>query len=159
MRSYDLWVLLYVASLMFEYEIRFTEATVIFGRSLSPPEFLKMTPTGFQDAITPPYSTKLAIAMYIFVVLIFGYGFYENGFLIGLISAVVFFVFVLVNRLFLIPKPDGEHFRKIILRSMINRHADYLKIGDNVRAGVMAEFLETAGISAAEFAQHFAKKK
>jgi hypothetical protein len=41
---------------------------------------------------------------------------------------------------------------------MVRRHADYLKNGDNVRAGLMAEFLETAGIPAAELAQHFATK-
>ena len=63
------WILLYLASLMFAYEIRFTEATLRFGRSLSPPEFLNANSTGFQDAITPPFSTKLAIAMYLFVVL------------------------------------------------------------------------------------------
>ena len=153
------WILLYIASLLFAYETRFTEATLLLGKSLSTPDFLKVTPTGFQDAITPPYSTKLAIAMYLFVFIVFVYGFYEHGLLIGLVSVAVFWFFVLLNRLFLIPKPDGEHFRKIILRSMINRHADYLKNGDAVRAGVMAEFLETAGIPAAELAKHFANKK
>ena len=44
------------------------------------------------------------------------------------------------------PAPSLLHFRKLIVHSMINRHADYLKSGDTLRASVMAELLETLGI-------------
>jgi len=78
---------LYLASLAFAYELRFTEATLQLGRSLSKIK----EGTGFQSAITPPFSTKLAIAMYIFVFLVLGFCFYRYGFFLGLAAILLFF--------------------------------------------------------------------
>jgi len=153
------WILLYVTSLLFAYETRFTEATLMLGRSISTPEFLKIAPTGLQDAITPPHFARLAFAMYLLVIIIVGFGFYEHGLLRGLLFLVVFLFFTLLNWRFLTPKPDGSLYRNLILRSMISRHADYVKNGDSVRADAMAEMLETAGLAAEKLAKHSANRK
>lgn len=46
----------------------------------------------------------------------------------------------------LLPKEDNEHFRRIIVDSSINRHEDYLKSGDSLRASVVVMLLEKLGI-------------
>jgi hypothetical protein len=102
---------LYLVSLAFAYELRFTEATLHFGRSISKIQEGR----GFQDAVTPPFSTNLAIVTYISVALALGFGFYLYGIWLGLAVVAPFYVVVLINRLVLIPKPESSHFRNLIL--------------------------------------------
>jgi hypothetical protein len=145
--------MLYVVSLAFGYVTRFTEATLQLGRTLSKVKEGNIgfrLARGFQDAITPPIFTKFAIAVYVFTGLVLGFGFYHFGILIELLSVALFFLFVLLNQPFM-PKPDSSHFRNLILRSMINRHANYMKDRDYMRADVMAEILESAGMPVKDF--------
>ena len=46
-----------LVSLLLGYSLALTEATLAIGRSISDTD----NPTGFQDEITPPWSTNLAL--------------------------------------------------------------------------------------------------
>jgi len=142
-------LVLYLVSLAFAYELRFTEATRYIGRALSGTG----SRTGFQDAITPPASAYVAFAVYGFSVAALAFGFFRYGFLKGLAACLAFFVLVGLNRVFLIPKPESSHFRNIVLRSMIRRHANYVRDGDQLRAAAMADLLERAGMPVGKFVQ------
>jgi hypothetical protein len=109
------------------------------------------TPTGYQDAVTPPRFSNFAIAVYLASFAGVVYGWWQFGWLFGLAVTVGFFIMVILNKLILLPRSDSEHFRKIVVHSMINRHANYLKSGDMLRASAMAELLEKLGIPVNEF--------
>lgn len=139
--------LMYLVSFAFGYILAFTGATLSIGKSLS----TTTTPAGFQDAITPPRFSTLALVVYVISLGSLIYGFWEFGLLTGLGVTIAFLVAVVANIAVILPKSDSEHFRKIIIHSMINRHADYLKSGDKLRASVMAELLAKLGLPVDEF--------
>jgi hypothetical protein len=59
----------------------------------------------------------------------------------------VAFVFVVaLNKVIILPKTESEHFRRIIIQSMINRHANYVKDSDTHRASAMSMFMEKLGM-------------
>ena len=58
----------------------------------------------------------------------------------------MFFILVSINKLVLLPKSDGEHFRNLILRSLFNRYALFMKSGDTLRAQATAALLEKLGV-------------
>lgn len=144
---------MYLASLALSYEVAFTGATLSIGRSLSDAG----TPRGYQDAITPPYSTTLAILVYAFSIGGIIYGVWAFGWLTGLGVAVGLFVAMVINGALITPKSDSQHFRNLIMHSMVNRHADYLKSGDALRASVMAELLEKLGVPVNELVAQIKK--
>lgn len=131
-----------VVALAFAYELRFTEATLHMGRALSG----TVSGTGFQNAITPPASSYIAFGVYGVTLLFIAVGFFRYGFLLGLVAFVGFMVLVGLSRILLLPRPESTHFRGIVTASMIRRHADYLRDGDQLRAGAMADLLRRAGI-------------
>lgn len=57
----SLWLLVVVLAVGLAYTLQFSSATLAFGRELSG----STTTTGFQDAITPPWQTNLALTVYI----------------------------------------------------------------------------------------------
>jgi len=146
-------IVMYVASGALGYVMRFTQATLAMGRSLSDTG----TPTGYQDAITPPRFSRVALAVYVLCLGGIICGFWQFGLLTGAGIVVGFLVALVINTELLLPKRDSEHFRKVILRSMIARHADYLKSGDALRASAMAMLLERAGIPVDEFTERLTK--
>jgi len=131
-----------MVSLALAYIFEFTGATLAIGRSLSDTGI----PRGYQDAITPPRFSSLALLVYATSLVGVGYGFWEFGGLNGLGIAVGFLVSTSVNKALLVPKSDSQHFRNLIVHSMMNRHADYLRAGDSLRSSVMAELLEKLGV-------------
>ena len=137
-------ILFWLASLLLGYSLAFNRATLAIGKSISTTD----SPTGFtaQDAITPPWSTNLAILSYAVSIGVIGYGWYEYGWLAGLGITLGFFFLVPINLVLLLPKSDGEHFRRLILHSMMNRYADYVKSGDQIRASAMSILLEKIGM-------------
>jgi hypothetical protein len=122
------FAVVYLLSLAFSYELAFTQATLFIGKAISDVPASR----GYQDAITPPWSTKVGIATYVACLASIVYGWIMFGWLIGLPAAIVFCVAVLFNKVLLMPKSDSAHFRKIVIHSLINRHADYLKSGDEL---------------------------
>jgi len=139
-------VVLYLVALAFGYELRFTEATLFIGRALSGTS----RGTGCQDAITSPASSYVAFGVYGLALLVLVFGFFQYGFLIGLAALVGFYVLVSLNRILLLPRRDSPHFLAIVTKSMIRRHADYMRDGDKLRAAAMADLLQRAGISVDE---------
>ena len=137
---------LWLASLLLGYSLAFSGATLTIGRSISDTG----SSTGFQDAITPPLSTNLTIVSYAVATGVVGFGWHQYGWLSGIGIIVVFFFLVAVNQVLLLPKSESDHFQRLILRSMINRHADFKKSGDSVRATAMAMLLEKPGVSVPE---------
>jgi hypothetical protein len=142
---------MYFASLALGYVLAFTGATLSIGRSLSD----SGTPT--QDAITPPRFSTFAIAVYIICAGGLIYGFWRFGWLVGFGIIIGFFFAVALNKLLILPKSHSEHFRKIIIHSMIDRHADYLKAGDTLRASAMGMLIEKLGMPVNEFVNRLKK--
>jgi len=139
-------VLMYIASLVLGYVLAFNGATLSIGRSLGDAG----TPTGYQDAITPPRFSTFALLVYGVCLLGLALGFWRFGWLTGIGVALGFFFMVILNKVFFLPKSNSEHFRRLIIHSMIKRHADYLKTGDNFRASAMAELLQKMSIPVKE---------
>lgn len=146
-------VSIYFASLALGYVLAFTGATLSIGRSLSDYGM----PTGYQDAITPPRFSTFAIVVYIACAGGLIYGFWRFGWLIGFGVIIGFFFAVVLNKVFILPKSHSEHFRKIIIHSMINRQADYIKTGDTLRASAIGMLLEKLGMPVNEFVNRFKK--
>jgi hypothetical protein len=76
------------------------------------------------------------------------YGWYEYGWQIGLGIILGFFFLVAISQGLLLPQSGSEHYRWLILSSMGNRYADYMKSGDQVRASAMGDLLKKLGIPA-----------
>jgi hypothetical protein len=148
------FIVMYVISLALAYVLTFTKATLAMGRSLSDAG----TATGFQDAITPPRFTTATLFVYAACLCGVIYGIWAFGWLVGMGAGIGLFIAAGVNTALVLPKSNSEHFRKIILHSMINRHADYVKSGDALRASVMAELLAKAGIPINEFVAQVKKQ-
>lgn len=146
-------ILMYLAALALGYVLRFTQATLALGRSLSEAG----TPTGYQDAITPPRFSAFAFTVYALCLGGIIYGFWRFGWLRGACISAGFLVALGINGALLLPKKGSEHFRRLILGSMIRRHADYLKSGDTLRASAMAMLLEKLGIPVNEFIERLKK--
>ena len=135
-------VCMYLASLALGYVLAFTGATLSIGRSLSDAG----TPTGYQDAITPPGFSTFAIVVYTICAGGLIYGFWRFGWLAGIGTIVAFLLVVAINKVIILPKSDSGHFRNIIIHSMINRHANFLKAGDTLRAAAIGMLLEKLGM-------------
>ncbi|HQM44156.1 MAG TPA: hypothetical protein PLI72_10485 [Smithellaceae bacterium] len=133
---------MFLISLALGYVLAFASATLSIGRSLSDAG----TPTGFQDAITPPRFSTYSIMVYIMCAGGLFWGFWRFGWLVGFATVVGFIFAVGINKMLILPKSDSEHFRKIVIHSMINRHADYLRAGDALRASVMERLLKKLGM-------------
>jgi len=140
-------VVMYLISLALAYVVAFTGATLTIGRALSDAG----TGTGYQDAISPPRFSTIALFVYGICLAGVAYGIWAFGWLVGLGAGVGLLLAASVNKAFIIPKSSSEHFRKIIIHSMINRHADYVKSGDTIRASVMAELLGKIGVPVNQF--------
>lgn len=122
------------------YVLRFSEATLSLGRELSDAD----SQTGFQDAITPPWQTKVAFAVYASCIFVIGVAWESRGWMYGVGALAAILLGAMVIRRFL-PHPDSEHFRKIILASMSSRYANYVRDGDLTRASAMKLLLDRAG--------------
>jgi hypothetical protein len=138
---------MYFISLLLGYELAFTEATLTIGRSIRYAD----SRTGFQDAITPPWSLGLAIAAYVLALGGVVYGFIKYDWLAGIGILAGFFFVMVLNKVIILPKKDSEYFRRLITRSMIRRHADYLRDGDELRASAVKMLLERLDIPVSEF--------
>lgn len=139
-------ILMYLVSLALGYVLAFTQTTLAVGKSLSDAG----TSRGYQDAVTPPQFSRFAILIYTLSLGGVIYGFWEYGWLVGLGTFVALFFATAVNIALVLPKINGPHFKNIIVHSMINRHADYLKSNDTLRASIMAELLTKLGIPVQE---------
>jgi hypothetical protein len=135
-----LLILAIIVSIALAYTLRFTEATLSFGRELDD----KGSPTGFQAAVSPPWETYLGLANYGATILVIVAAFWREGWAWGLGVILLLFFGVLMSRLTL-PKPTSAHYRSLIVQSMMSRYANYLRDGDKLRAEAMKRLLVKAG--------------
>lgn len=131
-------IMLWFVSLLFSYSIMFNRATLDIGKSISDTD----SSTGYQDAITPPWSTKLMLVSFVVSIGTVISGWYQYGWLIGIAITISYLVLVQINIAVLLPKRRSNHFRHLIIRSMMIRYADFVKTGDIMRASAMAALLE-----------------
>lgn len=137
-----LWWLTVAMAFAFEYTMQFTASTRVFGVELSE----SGSSTGFQDAVTPPWQSNLAIFTYVGSLCLVAVMWWVAGWMSGFGSLVVIFFGSIIAKQFL-PKQGSEHYRRLILRSMCGRYADFVKSGDVIRAVAMKFLLSKAGIN------------
>ena len=129
-------ILVFITAIPFRIDIEFRNFNKVVGLELSSSKM----GTGYQDAITPP---KLNYVSYIFwplnIFIIFA-GFSDFG-SSGFIILGIFILSAILTGIFICPKLD-KFFLKTFFYSMINRHADYVKSGDKLRAEAMKSVLE-----------------
>jgi hypothetical protein len=148
-------VAMYLVSLAFGYVLEFTGTTLAIGRSLSDAG----TSRGYQDAVTPPWITYISLLTYAASLIGIIYGFWAFGGVTGVAIAVGFLLMTALNKRLLLPKANSQHFRTLIIQSMIYRHANYLKEGDALRATVMGELLEKLGVPVNSFVAETMNKR
>jgi hypothetical protein len=139
--STALWVSVLILSFGLAYAIIFSEVTLALGRSLS-----NDTPgRGYQDALTPPWQARLSLVIYVLTLVVIAFSGYEFG--IGRCIATVVLLFagsMLWRRV--LPKGHSRHYLKLIVTSMVQRYAEWMRRGDHVRASVMAQLLGKMGL-------------
>jgi uncharacterized membrane protein len=140
------FAVLYLISLFLGYTLIFNRATLLIGTEIS----YDNSPTGFQDAVTPPWLTSFSIFSYVVSLGWIVFGFYKFGIVIGIVSIIALIIVAFVNIAIVLPKRDSDHFEKLILNSMLNRYANYVKDGDELRAAAMGDLLERLDIPVSE---------
>ena len=136
-----LWLLVAVLAVALAYTTQFITATLTMGRELAG----STTKRGFQDAITPPWQTNLALVVYVGIPIVALVMWWRIGWPSALAGMVAIFVGSLVAG-FIVPQASGGHYQRLILQSMIARYANYLRDGDVLRAEAMKQLLTRAGI-------------
>lgn len=137
-----LWLVAVALAFGFAYTMEFGASTLAMGRELSG----EASGTGYQDAITPPWYTKLTMCVYAGALLLFGVMAWQVGWGSAFGSlGVIFFGAIVAKRL--LPRAGSPHFVNHICRSMLSRYADYVRDGDTIRAEAMKGLLDAAGLS------------
>jgi hypothetical protein len=131
-----LWICVGVASLALAYHLQFSAATLALGRALSDTQ----SPTGFQDAITPPWQTNFGIGVFLSALAIIGAIWWQTNWQYGLVGLVAMLVGAAIM-LSLLPAPESDYFRRQIVRSMCVRYERYSRRGDTPRALAMKMLL------------------
>lgn len=94
-------------------------------------------------AISPPWFDKVEMLLVLPLLIFLIYHGYSKY---GLLSAVAILVGGLIItlgfKLIIFPVPMSFIYRNFIFSSMVNRHADYVKSGDSVRAEAMKVYIE-----------------
>ena len=129
-------IITFVVAIPFRLDIGFRNFNKEVGLELSS---TKMG-TGYQDAITPP---KLNYVSYVFWPLnlfIIVAGFADFG-AMGFIILGIFISSNALTGIFILPKLD-KFFLRILLNSMTNRHANYVRDGDKIRADAIEGILD-----------------
>lgn len=130
----------FVVLVLLAFELNSTQAALLIGQEVAGPAGARH----IQDAITPPTAAKLAIVLYLALLGCVIASFVLYGWLIGLLSIPGLFVALgLLKQV--IPSPSSAFFRNAIVRSMVRRHADFVKSGDSMRAAAMADLLDQVG--------------
>ena len=133
-----LYVLTAALAIAFRYQLGITASCLYFGKQLSG----QPAGTGFQNSLTPPISTNISILVWLIGAFVIGTMFWFYGIYHGL-GAVALFIFVsILAGALLIPAPNSDHFLKLIYNSMANRHANFVKSNDTVRALAASHLVE-----------------
>lgn len=120
------------------YVTRFNDTLNVVGERLSATGQGKSVSL----AISPPWYDKTALVIYGIALIQVGDVFYRFGFLQGIGYAVGVLLLMSIMRLYLLPKISSPHFLKAIYRSMINRHADFVRDNDIERAAAIKYLID-----------------
>ena len=124
-------VFLILASIS-SYLILTTQVCLYYGKALASEEFLAINPSGFQDALTDPKSSKWFFIVQILLILQISYLFYAFAWWIGIFSILFYFVLMsLIKRI--IPPFESPKWIAVIYSSLARREADYKRDGDELR--------------------------
>lgn len=141
------FVTVYLVSLALSYELRSTHAALLLAEEIwGNREGAKE----IQNAITPPAAANIGLLIYFGCLVLVAFGWYRFGWIVGLLTIPALLIGSGINSL-LLPRSNSEHYRRITIRSMMRRYADYRKTGDHVRAEAMADLLLDAGYPLPEF--------
>ncbi len=121
--------ILLAVSLIYAYFGRFSEAALFYGKKISDTG----SETGYQDAITPPWTVGLNIVSMLLPNIMLLYILYSYDWIAGVMTIVFFMFSVSMIRIFL-PKKDGEYFKGLILKSLNTRYDKFLSSNDDSRA-------------------------
>lgn len=142
MKPVVLYLLAALISVALAYSFQFTAATLSFGRELSDTK----SGTGYQAAISPPWEANSSLVLYCLTLLLIVVAFWHNGLASGLGTILIMFVGLILARKVL-PKPVGQHYRRLIIQSMMSRYANYVRDNDALRADAMKRLLVRAGFN------------
>src|SRR5688572_19703836 len=106
-----LWLTVITAACALSYVTQFSGATLSMGKALSDSGLGR----GVQDAITPLWQASVALTVQLSLLIILALTFWAFGWKLGVLAVSVAFVVSIAARRML-PAPDSEHFRHLILR-------------------------------------------
>ena len=146
-----IWALIALLSVLLAFTLAFSSATLLAGKALVLPSDLEaeesaegvnqLMHTGFQDAVTPPWSTILALMVYISIIASESIAWWVLGWRMGLLSIGVLIVSsVILKRLF--NKFAQGFFIASIFKSMVRRSERWTLAGHQARADAMNNLLD-----------------
>jgi len=121
--------ILLAVSLIYAYFGRFSEAALFYGKKISDAD----SKTGYQDAITPPWTVGLTIVSMLLPIIMLLYIWYSYDWIAGVMT-IVFFMFSVSMIRILLPKKDSKHFKGLILKSLNARYDKFTSSNDDSRA-------------------------
>jgi hypothetical protein len=136
-----MWISNVLCAVGVAYLANFAGATLALGRAIS----IAGTKTGYQDAVTPPWVGYFSCLIYGASIMVIIASWSMFGVLRGCISVAVLLAGIVAFGQ-LVPKSDSLHFKVLIIQSMTNRYANYVRDNDKLRAAIMKELLEKLGV-------------
>ena len=141
--TFAIFAALAASAVWFRWDMGLGEACRVVGLKISE----NKAGPGLQDAITPPSRANIALCLwaailgvFVFLGVMFGIWTAAKGF--AIFASVSVFVGVLF-----VPKPESSHYLKIIYGSMLNRHADFVRDNDTVRAEAIQGLIDRIELS------------
>ena len=138
-------IIAFIAAIPFRLDIGFRNFNKEIGLELSSSKM----GTGYQDAITPPKLNYVTFVFWPLNLFIIFASFADFG-AMGFIILGIFILSNVLTGIYILPKLDN-FFLRILFNSMTNRHADYVRDGDDIRADAIKGILNT-------FKEKYAKK-
>lgn len=118
------------------YSARIQATTLWAGRAIVPASYETISPTGVQDAITPPWQTRLQLVWMIGLAVVVIVGSLQVWYF-GILALAVALLASGIARA-LLPKRVAWYLH-LIVNSLANREADYARDGDTMRAEAARE--------------------
>ena len=139
------YIILILAGVLWRFDIDFRQFNKKVGLELSESK----QGSGFQDAITPPKLNWLSYFIYFLLIATFITAFFDRGgwktalICLGILIATMVISGVIIGSNQPNRKPLFQKFYfRVLFNSMVNRHADYLKNNDKVRADAMGTLVK-----------------
>jgi hypothetical protein len=130
-----------IVILLHAFDLNLARAAYLIGEEIAGPDGAR----NIQNAVTPPLAGTLGLILQLAFIGCLVAVFFVHGWLLGFLSIPVSFLILGIAAKVLMPAPESEFFRGMILRSLMNRYADYRKGGDIVRAQAVDDLLERMG--------------